>query len=400
MTAGAFMEADLLARLNTEQKQAVTLNWGPSLVLAGAGSGKTTVLTRRIAYLVSVLNQDPESILAVTFTNKAAGEMKQRIEKLLGSDVARRATIGTFHSICARILRREIDNYESAEGYKWTNNFVIYDETESLNIVKDQIKKLSLDDKVFVPKVVRHEISALKNDGYTSFAYTQQAKAYRENKVSEIFSAYQADMARNNALDFDDLILVFNDLMQKNPNSMRRQRNRYRHVLVDEYQDTNRAQYDLVNMLCSPNPGQGHIEEGDAEYWHERSLMVVGDVDQSIYSWRKADFRIILGFQNDFKNAQLIKLEENYRSTQNILDVANSIIQNNTERIDKTLRCNRGKGGKAQCYEAADEIDEAYYVAEELKRTQARGKKLAECLIAATAASAAPAALVTAATIS
>ncbi len=381
MTAGAFMEADLLARLNAEQKQAVTLHWGPSLVLAGAGSGKTTVLTRRIAYLISALDQDPDSILAVTFTNKAAGEMKQRIEKLLGFEVARRATIGTFHSICARILRREIDNYESAEGHKWTNNFVIYDETESLNILKAQIQKLNLDDKVFVPKVVRHEISSLKNDGFTSAAYSRQAKAYRENRISEIFAAYQADMARNNALDFDDLILIFNDLMQQNPNSMNRQRRRFRHVLVDEYQDTNRAQYDLVNMLCSPNPGQGKIEEGDADYWHERSLMVVGDVDQSIYSWRKADFRIILGFQNDFKNAQLIKLEENYRSTENILDVANSIIQNNTERIEKVLRCNRGKGGKSQCYEAADEIDEAYYVVEELKRIQARGKALSKCLI-------------------
>ncbi|HEY9681738.1 MAG TPA: 3'-5' exonuclease [Oculatellaceae cyanobacterium] len=382
MTAGAAMENDLLARLNAEQKEAVTLKWGPALILAGAGSGKTTVLTRRIAFLISQLNQDPESILAVTFTNKAAGEMKKRIEGLLGYDIARRLTIGTFHSICARILRREIDQYVSPEGWRWSNNFVIYDETDSLSILKAQIQKLNLDDKVFVPRNVRHEISALKNDGFTSAAYNKQAKTYRENRIAEVFAAYQSDMARNNALDFDDLILIFNDLMTHNPDVLDRQRYRFRNVLVDEFQDTNRTQYDLVNNLCSPTAGrQGRIEEGSEEFWEGRTLMVVGDVDQSIYSWRKADFRICLGFQNDFKAAKLIKLEENYRSTSNILDVANSIIQNNTERIEKVLRCNRGKGGKAQFYEAADEIDESYYVVEELKRLKARGKNLKDCLI-------------------
>lgn len=376
------METDLLARLNPEQKEAVTLEWGPALVLAGAGSGKTTVLTRRIAYLISHLNQDPESILAVTFTNKAAGEMKKRIESLLGYDVARRLTIGTFHSICARILRREIEAYESPEGWRWSNNFVIYDDTDSMSILKAQIKKLNLDDKVFVPRSIRNEISALKNDGHTCARYNTQAKTYRENRIAEIFTAYQADLAKNNALDFDDLILLFNDLMQRNPQVLARQRERFRNVLVDEFQDTNRAQYDLINSLSSPNGlQQGKIEQGDESFWQNRTLMVVGDVDQSIYSWRKADFRICLGFQNDFKSGKLIKLEENYRSTSNILDVANSIIQNNSERIDKVLRCNRGKGGKAQFYEAADEIDESYYVVEELKRLQARGKNLKDCLI-------------------
>jgi len=376
------MESDLLARLNAEQKEAVTLNWGPALVLAGAGSGKTTVLTRRIAYLISQLNQDPESILAVTFTNKAAGEMKKRIEGLLGYDVARRATIGTFHSICARILRREIDAYESPEGWRWSNNFVIYDDTDSMSILKAQIKKLNLDDKVFVPRSIKNEISSLKNDGHTCARYNIQAKTYRENRIAEIFASYQADLAKNNALDFDDLILLFNDLMQRNPQVLARQRDRFRNVLVDEFQDTNRAQYDLINSLCSPNGlQQGKIEAGDEAFWEGRTLMVVGDVDQSIYSWRKADFRICLGFQNDFKSGKLIKLEENYRSTSNILDVANSIIQNNSERIDKVLRCNRGKGGKAQFYEAADEIDESFYVVEELKRIKARGKNLKDCLI-------------------
>ncbi len=383
----------------------------------GAGSGKTTVLTRRIAYLISHMEQDPESILAVTFTNKAAGEMKQRIEKLLGFDLARRATIGTFHSICARALRREIDNYQSPEGFVWGNNFVIYDETDSLNVLKAQISRLNIDEKVFTPREVRHQISTLKNDGYTSSRYSKEARTYRENRIAEIFHAYQADLARNNALDFDDLILIFTDLLNNNPQVLLRQRRRLRHVLVDEFQDTNRSQYDLVKLLgasTAPSPAESlafspadspasspadspasfpadssvlspiHSSLGinkPPDVWHERSLMVVGDVDQSIYSWRKADFRIILGFQRDFQNVQLIKLEENYRSTNNILEVANSIIKNNTERIEKTLRCNRGKGSKAQCYEATDEIDEAYYVAEELKRLRARGKGLSDCVL-------------------
>ncbi len=379
------MDSDLLARLNDAQKESVTLKWGPSLVIAGAGSGKTTVLTRRIAYLISVLEQEPESILAVTFTNKAAGEMKARIQKLLGYDVAKKAMIGTFHSICARLLRREIDNYESAEGWRWGNNFVIYDETDSLNVLKAQIKRLNLDDKTFAPRDIKNEISAKKNDGYTCSLYTQEAKNYRENKIAEIFAAYQADLARNNALDFDDLILIFTELLKTNEQVLNRWRRRIRHLLVDEFQDTNRSQYDLVTMLAAPVPPNSFAPEpvGEAldDAWSERSLMVVGDVDQSIYSWRKADFRIILGFQNDFKNAKLVKLEENYRSTSSILEVANSIITNNTERIEKVLRCNRGKGSKAQCYEASDEIDEAFYVVEEMKRLQARGKKLAECVI-------------------
>lgn len=371
MSAGT-ANMDLLAKLNKEQAQAVALKWGPALVIAGAGSGKTTVLTRRIAWLISQLEQDAESILAVTFTNKAAKEMKHRVEQLVGADMARRLSIGTFHSICARILRREIAAYESNEGWKWNSNFVIYDETDSMNLVKACVKKLNLDDKVFVPKSVRHEISSLKNDGFTCAKYATVAKTHRENRISELFSAYQAELARNNAFDFDDLINVFTDVMRQNPSVLARQQRRFRHVLVDEFQDTNKAQYDLVTMLAPPSRD---------DEWEERSLMVVGDVDQSIYSWRKADFRIILGFQNDYKNCQTIKLEENYRSTGTILEIANSIIENNTERLEKVLRCNRDKGGKAQCYEAQDEIDESFYVVEELKRLNARGRKYAETCI-------------------
>ncbi|MBS1996893.1 MAG: UvrD-helicase domain-containing protein [Cyanobacteria bacterium SZAS LIN-2] len=381
-----FNEQDeLLARLNPEQREAVMQQWGPSLVIAGAGSGKTTVLMRRIAWLIQRLNQEPESILAVTFTNKAAGEMRHRIQGIVGEACARRIAIGTFHSICARMLRMEIANYKTADGLSWDNNFVIYDETDTQSLVKAQIIKLNLDDKVFVPKEVRHTISALKNDGYTHHSYASEAKNYREGKMAEVFVNYQKELARNNALDFDDLILIFTDLMQQNQNVRERMQRRFRHVMVDEFQDTNKSQSDLISLITKVDSPEHFLGRDPStpneERWRERSLMVVGDVDQSIYSWRKADFRIILGFQKDFAGCRMIKLEENYRSTETILEVANSIIQNNTERIDKVLRCNRGKGGKVNCYEATDEIDEAFYVVEELKRLKARDKKLADCVI-------------------
>ncbi len=380
MSVSTLPEKDLFNRLNPQQIEAVSQSWGPSLVIAGAGSGKTTVLTRRIAYLISKLNQDPESILAVTFTNKAAQEMKLRIETLVGHNLARRLCIGTFHSVCTRLLRQEIEQYQTEEGWQWRRNFVIYDETDSLNVLKAQITKLNLDEKVFVAKSIKHSISAIKNAGSSAGMYASSAKTYRESRIAEIFSNYQGELARNNALDFDDLILVFNDLLRTNSNVLSRQHNRYRNILVDEFQDTNQAQYDLINMLAT-GTSKGRLADTAGHDWQGRSLLVVGDVDQSIYSWRQADFRIILGFQNDFKESRLIKLEENYRSTNTILEVANSIITNNSERIEKVLRCNRGQGAKAQCYEAADEIDEAYYVVEELKRLQARGKRFSDCVI-------------------
>jgi DNA helicase II / ATP-dependent DNA helicase PcrA len=404
MSTGTRVNKDLLARLNDAQADAVSLGWGPALIIAGAGSGKTTALTRRIAYLIAELKQDPESILAVTFTNKAAGEMKGRVETIVGHNLARRITIGTFHSICARLLRREINQFETEEGWRWSSNFVIYDETDSLNVLKAQIGKLNLDEKVFAPKEIRHTISSIKNDGLTAHRYSEKAKTYREARIAEIYNNYQGEMARSNALDFDDLILVFNELVGRNPSVNARLSEQFRHVLVDEFQDTNKSQYDLVRNIACPSAAQASENTGSAqsaapkmraglpalpvgalhavpELWPERSLMVVGDVDQSIYSWRKADFRIILGFQQDFPESRLIKLEENYRSTSTILEVANSIIANNTERIEKVLRCNRGKGSKVQCYEGADEIDEAYYVVEELKRQKARGNNFSDCVI-------------------
>lgn len=367
---------ELLAKLNPQQAETVTAGWGPCLVIAGAGSGKTTVLTRRIAYMIKEMGQEPETILAVTFTNKAAQSMKQRIEAIVGWQTSRRLMIGTFHSICARLLRYDIEEYTTPQGLKLKSNFVIYDETDSLSLMKGVVSRLNLDEKVFVPREMKYAISALKNDGYTAQLYAQEAKSYRDSRLSEIFLSYQAELARNNAMDFDDLILTFTQVLKTCPGVRERHHQRFRHVLVDEFQDTNRAQFDLVRMLAEPAE-----EVLGQDPWLERTLMVVGDVDQSIYSWRKADYKIMLSFQNDFKPARIIKLEENYRSTATILDVANSIIANNTERIDKVLRCNRGKGGKVQCFEAQDEIDEAYYIVEELKRLTARGRTLKDCVI-------------------
>ncbi|MBX9721035.1 MAG: UvrD-helicase domain-containing protein, partial [Candidatus Obscuribacterales bacterium] len=199
---GTIVNSDLLDRLNTEQKEAVCLKWGPSLIVAGAGSGKTTVLTRRVAYLLRELRQAPYTILGVTFTNKAAGEMRARLEALVGEQTAKKLTIGTFHSICARLLRNDIDAYTSPEGHKWSNNFVIYDETDTLSLVKDVIGKLNLDDKMYAPREMRNKISSFKNDGIDAATYSQGAKRYADEKFANIFSGYQAALARNNAMDF------------------------------------------------------------------------------------------------------------------------------------------------------------------------------------------------------
>lgn len=383
---------DILARLNGEQAQAVTQGWGPSLIVAGAGSGKTTVLTRRVAFLIKELGQDGDSIMAVTFTNKAAKEMKERIETILGSR-KRFQWIGTFHSMCARLLRLYVEDYKTPEGWQWSKNFVIYDETDSMNVLKAEMKKLNLDEKVFPYKEVRATISALKNDGYTYNLYASEATAYRERKIAEIFAVYQKGLATNNAFDFDDLILVFTDLMRRNPAVRASLTRRFRHLMIDEFQDTNKSQYEFVRLLGDVFSSPEEISAGRArslaglsaeeinDQWKERSLMVVGDVDQSIYSWRKADYRIFLGFQNDFPNCNMIKLEENYRSTSTILEIANSVIKNNVERIDKELRCNRDKGAKASYYEGSDQIDEAFYVVEELKRLKARGRAYSDATI-------------------
>ncbi len=349
---------NLLENLNKEQKEAVQTVKGPLLILAGAGSGKTKVLTTRIAYLVRQ-GVRPKNILAVTFTNKAAKEMKERLGNILGENTVKFMWVGTFHGICGRILRENIDNYNFQSGKKLDKNFSIYDETDSTAVIKQAIKKLNLDDKVYAPKLVKTVISNAKNKMQDAYTFATFARDFKSQKIASIYEEYENTLNNNNAIDFDDMLMLTVKLLEQNAQVREYYFNRFKHILVDEYQDTNLAQYRLVKMLYTNN-----LTEVPAE----RSLCVVGDVDQSIYSWRGADYTIILNFQKDFKNTKVIKLEQNYRSTANILNVANAIIENNTERVDKVLYSNKGEGEKIDYYEAQDEADEANFIVSRIKQ--------------------------------
>ena len=349
---------NLLENLNKEQKEAVQTVKGPLLILAGAGSGKTKVLTTRIAYLVRQ-GVRPKDILAVTFTNKAAKEMKERLGNILGENTVKYMWVGTFHGICGRILRENIDNYNFQSGKRLDKNFSIYDETDSTAVIKQAIKKLNLDDKVYAPKLVKTVISNAKNKMQDAYTYATFARDFKSQKIASIYEEYENALNNNNAIDFDDMLMLTVKLLEQNAQVREYYFNRFKHILVDEYQDTNLAQYRLVKMLYTNN---------QAEVPEERSLCVVGDVDQSIYSWRGADYTIILNFQKDFKNTKVIKLEQNYRSTANILNVANAIIENNTERVDKVLYSNKGEGEKIDYYEAQDEADEANFIVSRIKQ--------------------------------
>ncbi len=349
---------NLLENLNKEQKEAVQTVKGPLLILAGAGSGKTKVLTTRIAYLVRQ-GVRPKDILAVTFTNKAAKEMKERLGNILGENTVKYMWVGTFHGICGRILRENIDNYNFQSGKKLDKNFSIYDEIDSTAVIKQAVKKLNLDDKVYAPKLVKTIISNAKNKMQDAYTYATFARDFKSQKIASIYEEYENTLNNNNAIDFDDMLMLTVKLLEQNAQVREYYFNRFKHILVDEYQDTNLAQYRLVKMLYTNN--QTEVPE-------ERSLCVVGDVDQSIYSWRGADYTIILNFQKDFKNTKVIKLEQNYRSTANILNVANAIIENNTERVDKVLYSNKGEGEKIDYYEAQDEADEANFIVSRIKQ--------------------------------
>ena len=349
---------NLLENLNKEQKEAVQTVKGPLLILAGAGSGKTKVLTTRIAYLVRQ-GVRPRDILAVTFTNKAAKEMKERLGNILGENTVKFMWVGTFHGICGRILRENIDNYNFQSGKKLDKNFSIYDETDSVAVIKQAIKKLNLDDKVYQPKLVKSVISNAKNKMQDAYTFATFARDFKSQKIASIYEEYENSLNNNNAIDFDDMLMLTVKLLEQNAQVREYYYNRFKHILVDEYQDTNLAQYRLVKMLYTNNL---------ADVPEERSLCVVGDVDQSIYSWRGADYTIILNFQKDFKNTKVIKLEQNYRSTANILNVANAIIENNTERVDKVLYSNKGEGEKIDYYEAQDEADEANFIVSRIKQ--------------------------------
>ncbi len=349
-------EKSYIEGLNKEQYQAVTEKLGPILVLAGAGSGKTKVLTSRIANLVDS-GVNPFDILAVTFTNKAAKEMQQRLSNYLGEDVVKRMWVGTFHNICGRILRRDLENYKTKDGRSWNNNYVIYDDTDTKTVIKNALKKLNLDEKSFEPKMIKSVISNAKNKMQDAYEFSTHARDYQSDKIAQVYYEYEKQLALNNALDFDDMLMLSVNLLKNSEEVRQKYANRFLHILVDEFQDTNKAQYDLINMLYPADGSKDNVG----------SLCAVGDVDQSIYSWRGADFKIILNFQKDYKNTKLIKLEQNYRSTANILDAANAVIINNNERMEKNLYSQKGSGSKIKTFEASDDYEESSYIAGKIR---------------------------------
>ncbi len=351
---------NILEGLNREQKEAVLCENGTILVLAGAGCGKTKVLTTRIAHLINS-GVSPYEILAVTFTNKAAKEMVERLSRMVGEDKAKKMWIGTFHSISGRILRTDISEYIDENGKSYDNKFVIYDDTDSNSILKTAIKNCSLDEKIYQPKLLKTIISNAKNKMLDAYTYATRARDYRTEQYARIFMEYQKILLSNNALDFDDMLVLAVKLLEKSDSVREKYFKRFKHILVDEFQDTNLCQYKLINSIYTNNLSEDDIPK-------EKSLCVVGDVDQSIYSWRGADYRIILNLQQTFKKTHLIKLEQNYRSAETILEAANSVICNNKQRISKNLYSNLGKGHKLNLYKANDEADEALNLVREVKR--------------------------------
>lgn len=365
----------LLDGLNREQQQAVQHTEGPLLILAGAGSGKTKVLTVRIAYLLAQ-GVNPYEILAITFTNKAAKEMKSRVEGLVG-DVANRIWLSTFHSFCAKFLRFELDNFL---GYN--SNFTIYDTSDSQVVIKAALKALNLDDKYYPVGAMISAISDAKNKLMFASDYRKQARDFYQQKVADVYEYYERELRKNNALDFDDLLLVAVKLLQSNAAVLDKYSKRFKYVMIDEYQDTNHAQYLLAYLLSS----------------HWKNIAVVGDADQSIYAWRGADIQNILDFENDYPNCTSIKLEQNYRSTKIILDAANAVIDNNEGRPEKNLWTDKVEGAKIQHFTAQSEHEEAAFIGDTivkkhdihgvpygdmaiLYRTNAQSRVLEEALI-------------------
>ena len=344
--------------LNEKQLEAVKNSEGPLLVLAGAGSGKTKVLTTRVAYLINECGIAPFNILAITFTNKAAKEMKDRIYNMLGS-IAYDIQISTFHSLGVLFVR---ENYDLL-GY--SKNFTIIDSDDSLTIIKKIIKDLGYDPKYYNPKMIRNMISSAKNEllsptDYERFANTEEARV-----AYEVYLKYQNKLMASNSLDFDDLLMKPIELLRKNPEVLKSYQERFQYILIDEYQDTNEAQYILSKMLAAKH----------------KNICVVGDNDQSIYSFRGSNYKNILNFERDYKDAKVIMLEENYRSTKNILNVANSVIKNNKERKDKNLWTNNPDGDKVVYHTALNEKDEASYVINEIKKLVSNGEELSNMAV-------------------
>ena len=350
---------NMLDKLNERQKEAVLTTEGPVLVLAGAGSGKTTVLVNRIAYMISEKHIRPWNILAITFTNKAAREMKDRIERLLG-DTAKDMWIGTFHSVCVIILRSCIDLL----GY--SRDFVIYDTADTKTVMKECLRELDIDEKSFPVRNVLSIISNAKNDLMDAATFENVYKSdYRMSIIAKIYYRYQTKLRKNNAVDFDDIILNTVKILSENPDVLSKYQDKFQYILVDEYQDTNNSQYLLINLLAQAN----------------RNLCVVGDDDQSIYKFRGANIGNILNFEDDYSDVQKITLDQNYRSTQNILDAANSVISNNKGRMGKSLWTSNGDGNKVFVYTGTNEYDEARYIARQIKKHFDEQGSFSDCAI-------------------
>ena len=334
----------LLDGLNDKQYEAVTCTEGPNLVIAGAGSGKTKVLTHKVAYLIGEKGVKPWNILAITFTNKAANEMKERAKNLVGDDV-NDIWMGTFHSICVRILRKTIDRL----GFD--TSFIIFDTSDQKTMVKKILKEKNLDDKIFSDKSVLYEISNAKNEMLTPEKYAVKARGdFRKEKIADIYSEYQKRLKENNAIDFDDIINFTIEILLDNPDILEYYTEKFKYVLVDEYQDTNKAQFTLVTLLAGK---YGNIT-------------VVGDNDQGIYSFRGADISNILNFEKDFLGTKIIKLEQNYRCTQSVLNAANEVIKNNETKYEKKLWTSNEAGTLPKVYRAENEYDEANYIVNQI----------------------------------
>jgi DNA helicase-2/ATP-dependent DNA helicase PcrA len=349
---------ELLADLNPAQREAVLHVEGPLLVVAGAGSGKTRVLTHRVAHLIQAHGVKPNEILAITFTNKAATEMRERLERMLGH-VARAIWILTFHAACGRMLRRE------AERLGYRSNFTIYDQADQIRLVKSCLEELGKDPKRFTPRGIHTQISNAKNQLITPEEYTARVSSFWDQTVAEVYELYQRRLFRSNAVDFDDILMLTVQVLERFPEARERWQTTFRHVLVDEYQDTNHAQYRLLQLLAEKH----------------RNVFAVGDPDQSIYAFRGADIRNILDFERDFGGAGVIALEQNYRSTNRILEAANAVIDNNRDRKPKQLWSELGEGDPVEVVEVEDEHAEARFVAAEIARLVESGTSASEIAV-------------------
>src|SRR5271154_241345 len=350
LPARTLLLPQLIDTLNPEQRAAVEATEGPLLILAGAGSGKTRVITSRIAWLIREKGIAPDSILAVTFTNKAASEMAERVERLLGHSSLAKPLISTFHSLCVRMLRRDIEELKVG-GEGLTRAFTIFDQNDQEAIVKQVMRRMGLDTKQLTPRTVLGRISWAKNHMVDPQEYYLASKDPNSERIAHIFKLYRDELRKNNALDFDDLLLEAARLLKVSSEVRERYQRRYRYLLVDEYQDTNRPQYELMKLLA-----------GEA-----KNVCAVGDEDQSIYSWRGADIRNILEFEKDFPNARIVRLEQNYRSTQVILEAAGAVVANNLRRKGKKLWTERQGGSLIGYYEAPDGENEALFIADKIQ---------------------------------